>query len=65
MSNTTEQSNKPAITNPGINSGINVGSQVGPIVVKPVDVSPGVDADQTVMPNQPSVRGENNDNEGA
>ena len=65
MSNVTEQSNKPAITNPGINSGMNVGSQVGPIVVKPVDVSPGVDADKIVMPNQPPARGEHNDSEGA
>jgi hypothetical protein len=55
--NVNEQSGSPRDSrNSGNTSGMSIGSQVGPIVIKPVDVSPGVDADKTVFPAQPGPR---------
>jgi hypothetical protein len=55
--NVNEQSGSPRDSrSSGNTSGMSIGSQVGPIVIKPVDVSPGVDADHTLFPAQPAPR---------
>lgn len=52
-----EQSASPRDSRNGdINNNLTAGSQVGPIVVKPVDVNPTSSADNTVAPEQKGPR---------